>query len=55
MKILLSLLLLLAPTAAMAQEQKSRKACDAADSFRICRTIPEERRDVSAGRRVAQA
>ena len=48
MKILLSLLLLLAPTAAMAQEQKKPQSMrDAADSFRICRTIPEERRDVS--------
>ena len=56
MKILLSLLLLLAPPAAMAQEQKKPQSMrDAADSFRICRTIPEERRDLSAGRRVAQA
>ena len=55
MKILLSLLLLLAH-AAMAQEQKKPQSMrDAADSFRICRTIPEERRDLSAGRRVAQA
>ena len=56
MKILLSLLLLLAPTAALAQEQKKPQSMrDAADSFRICRTIPEEKRDLSAGRRVAQA
>ena len=56
MKILLSLLLLLAPTHTLAQEQKKPQSMrDAADSFRICRTIPEERRDVSAGRRVAQA
>ena len=56
MKILLSLLLLLAPTAAMAQEQKKPQSMrDAADSFRICRTIAQEERDLSAGRRVAQA
>ena len=56
MKILLSLLLLLAPTPAMAQEQKKPQTMrDAADSFRICRTIAQEERDLSAGRRVAQA
>ena len=56
MKILLSLLLLLAPTNTLAQEQKKPQSMrDAADSFRICRTIPEEKRDLSAGRRVAQA
>lgn len=56
MKILLSLLLLLAPTQALAQEQKKPQTMrDAADSFRICRTILKEDRDRSAGRRVAQA
>ena len=56
MKFLFALLLLLAPTQALAQEPKKPQSMrDAAESFRICRTILKEDRDRSAGRRVAQA
>ena len=57
MKFLFALLLLLAPTQqALAQEPKKPQSMrDAAESFRICRTILKEDRDRSVGRRVAQA